>query len=67
MVKSSQRQELQRPPLDPVIEAYKRDVDVSLLLENLRMTVEERLIALASLGELIDEMQRGVRLARAGR
>jgi len=38
-----------------------------LLLENLRMTVEERLIALASLGELIDEMQRGVRLARAGR
>jgi hypothetical protein len=29
--------------LDPVIEAYKRDVDRTLLLENLKLTVESRL------------------------
>jgi hypothetical protein len=28
---------------DPVVEAYKRDVDRTLLRENLRKTVEERL------------------------
>ena len=29
-------------PPDPVIEAYKRDVDRTLLRENLRLTPEER-------------------------
>jgi hypothetical protein len=28
---------------DPVIEAYKKDVDRTLLIENLRLTVEQRL------------------------
>lgn len=27
---------------DPVIEAYKKDVDRTLLIENLRLTVDER-------------------------
>ena len=58
---------LERPPSDPVIEAYKRDVDVSLLMENLRMTVEERLLAMASLHELIDEMRAGVTRSRDDR
>jgi hypothetical protein len=33
------------PPdyLDPVIEAYKKDVDMTLLRENLKLTVEERI------------------------
>jgi hypothetical protein len=56
-----------RPAADPVIEAYKRDVDVSLLLENLRMTVEERLLAMMSLHDLIDEMQRGLARSRVER
>jgi hypothetical protein len=30
-------------PRDPVIEAYKRDVDRTLLRENLKLTVDERL------------------------
>lgn len=30
------------PPLDPVIEAYKVDVDRSLLLENLKLTPQQR-------------------------
>jgi hypothetical protein len=35
----------QAPPdyYDPVIEAYKQDVDRTLLRENLKLTVEERL------------------------
>jgi hypothetical protein len=55
------------PPPDPVIEAYKRDVDVSLLIENLRMSVEERLLALMSLQNLIDEMRAGIARSRADR
>ncbi len=30
-------------PLDPVIERYKKDVDRTLLLENLKLSVEQRL------------------------
>jgi len=30
------------PPSDPVIEAYKADVDRSLLLENLKLTHQQR-------------------------
>jgi hypothetical protein len=46
------------PPLppDPVIEAYKRDVDRTLLRENLRLTWEERLLALQQLQELAAEL-----------
>ena len=48
-------------PADPVIEAYKKDVDVSLLIENLRRTPSERLLAIMRMAELIDEMRRGMR------
>ena len=39
------------PPreIDPVIEAYKKDIDRSLLRENLRRSVSERLANLAAL------------------
>jgi len=30
------------PPSDPVIDAYKADVDRSLLLENLKLTPQQR-------------------------
>jgi hypothetical protein len=30
-------------PADPVIDAYKKDVDVGLIRENLRLTANERL------------------------
>jgi len=32
--------------VDPVIEAYKKDVDRTLIRENLRLTVEQRLLGL---------------------
>lgn len=33
-----------RPGADPVIEAYRSGIDETLLEENLRLTVEERLV-----------------------
>jgi hypothetical protein len=46
---------------DPVIEAYKKDVDRSLLRERLRRTPTERVEDLAALATFAEE------LARAGR
>lgn len=40
---------------DPVIEAYKKGVDRTLLRENLRRSVDERLASLVSLQRLADE------------
>ena len=39
---------------DPVIEAYKKDVDRTLLRENLKLTVEERLRKADSLHQSIE-------------
>jgi hypothetical protein len=47
-------------PPDPVVEAYKKDVDRTLLRENLRKTPDERLRELVRLQAFADE------LARAG-
>ncbi|MGH9944064.1 MAG: hypothetical protein ACRD9R_17100 [Pyrinomonadaceae bacterium] len=54
------RQELQFKP-DPVIEAYKRDVDRTLIRENLRRTVEERFEQLRRLQEFAEELRRVAR------
>jgi hypothetical protein len=40
---------------DPVVEAYKKDVDRSLLRENLKLTVEERLRKLESMLHFLQE------------
>lgn len=40
---------------DPVIEAYKRDVDRTLLRENLKKTPDERVRALIALQRLARE------------
>ena len=49
---------------DPVIEAYKRDVDRTLLRENLKRSVEERIEALMQLQALAEELrQAGRRLS----
>src|SRR5437762_1109571 len=39
-------------PADPVVEAYKQDVDRTLLRENLRKSVDERLLSMVQLQEL---------------
>ena len=49
---------------DPVIEAYKRDVDRSLIRRNLTLTVEERFRNLMELQRLAEELRRAGRDAR---
>ena len=43
---------------DPVIEAYKRDVDRTLLRENLKRTPEERFLQLQELQRFADRARR---------
>ena len=46
---------------DPVVEAYKRDVDRTLIRENLRLSVEERFERLMRLQEFAEELRRAGR------
>ena len=46
------------PGADPVVEAYKRDVDRTLLRQNLRRTVTERVENLIALQRLAAEARR---------
>jgi hypothetical protein len=46
---------------DPVIEAYKKDVDRTLLRENLERSVAERLANLVDLQRLAEEARRAGR------
>ena len=48
---------------DPVIEAYKKDVDRTLLRENLRLTPEQRLENLERLQEFALEIRQAVKNA----
>jgi hypothetical protein len=56
MTDASRRTESFEP--DPVIEAYKRDVDRTLIRENLRLTVEQRFDALVRLQQFAEELRR---------
>ena len=51
------------PEPDPVIEAYKKDIDRTLIRENLRLTVEERFEKLMRLQEFAEELRRAGRQA----
>jgi transcriptional regulator with XRE-family HTH domain len=53
-------------PNDPVVAAYKADIDRTLLRDNLRRTPEERVRALQSLHDLAAEAQRAGRKRRRG-
>jgi hypothetical protein len=44
--------------VDPVVEAYKRDVDRTLLRDALKLTPEERLVELQRLVEFAEELRR---------
>ncbi len=46
---------------DPVIEAYKKDIDRTLLRENLRLTVEQRFNNLMRLQDFVEELRRAGR------
>jgi hypothetical protein len=49
---------------DPIIELYKRDVDRTLIRENLKVSVTERFERLMALQRFAKEMQRAGREAR---
>jgi len=46
---------------DPVIEAYKKDVDRTLIRENLRLSAEQRIEDLMRLQEIAQELRRAGR------
>lgn len=54
------------PPdfIDPVVEAYKKDVDRSIIRENLRLTVEERLLKHQNAQAFFEELRRAGKQAR---
>lgn len=49
---------------DPVVEAYKKDLDMSLLRQSLRLTPEERLLQLIELQKFAEEVRRAGKAAR---
>jgi len=49
---------------DPVIEAYKKDVDRTLIRENLKKSHEERVLALESALEVVLEVRRAGKALR---
>jgi hypothetical protein len=53
--------QLKRLESDPVIEAYKRDINRSLLRENLRLTVEQRFRNLQQLQRFADKLRNAPR------
>jgi hypothetical protein len=51
---------------DPVIEVYKKDVDRTLLRENLKLTVEQRIRKAQSFHESIQGWKRSAHRQRPG-
>lgn len=49
---------------DPVIDAYKKDVDRTLLRANLRLTVDQRVKKMMGALRLVEEIRRSRRAAR---
>jgi len=56
--------ELGRGSADPVVEAYMKDIDRSLVRQNLRRTFEERLMALQGWMNDLEVLRRAVRTSR---
>lgn len=56
-----------RPDPDPVVEAYKKDIDRTLIRENLKLTVEERFRKAMALQRFAEELRRAGKEARKSR
>ena len=52
---------------DAVIEAYKKDVDRTLIRENLKLTAQQRLDKLAAMLSFAAELQRAMRVTKNGK
>jgi hypothetical protein len=53
----------ERSSIDDIIDIYKRDVDVSLIVENLKRSLDERLETLMRLQAFVEELRRAGRAA----
>jgi hypothetical protein len=60
----TERRYLPRP--DPVIDAYLKDVDRTLIRENLKLTPDQRLRKLMALQQFAEELKRAGRRAARG-
>lgn len=56
-----------RPPhwLDPIIDAYRKDVDMTQIRENLKLTPDQRLARLEALLADAEEFRRAMTAAKA--
>jgi hypothetical protein len=56
-----------RPPhwLDPIIDAYRKDVDLTQIRENLKLTPDQRLARLEALLADAEEFRRAMKAAKA--
>jgi hypothetical protein len=52
---------------DPVVEAYKKDIDRTLIRANLKLTVEERFRNAMAVARFADELRRAGKKLRAQR
>jgi hypothetical protein len=52
---------------DPVVEAYKKDIDRTLIRDNLKLTVEERFRNSMALARFAHELRRAGRATRLRR
>ena len=52
---------------DPVVEAWKKDIDRTLIRENLKLAVEERFRKAMALARFADELRRAGREARSSK
>lgn len=50
--------------MDEIIEVYKKDVDRTLIRENLKLTVGQRILNLQNAQRSIEVLQRAMRAAR---
>ena len=50
--------------IDDIIELYKKDVDVTLLRENLKKSYEERILALQAAEQAREQLQKAVERER---
>ena len=56
-----------RVPIDPLVASYKKDIDRTLLRENLKKSPERRVRALQALSRLADEARRAGTVLRRKR
>jgi hypothetical protein len=65
MSSPADREESEAPYVDPVIEAYKKDIDRTLFRENRKLTVDQRIQNLQNVMRDFEEFRGAVRRAKA--